>query len=125
MSINEFNYYIPFSSPKSTDYYDVEKTRIRKSIIPIIRMSEKDKNNNYKLYGTLRISNMITVPITEIMPYFVKNESDVNYRNLILSELRFIKRNTSLIIKNANILYRQKEKGESTAYVTNSVNFKK
>lgn len=124
LSINEFNYYIPFSSPKDTDYYDVEKNKIRKSIVPIIRMIERDKNDKYKLYGTLRISNMIPVPITEITPYFVKDEKDINYKNLILSELRFIKRNTKLIIKNANILYKQKEKKEDISYVMNSLNFK-
>ena len=30
LSINSFNYYIPFSSPKDTDYYDTEKRKIRK-----------------------------------------------------------------------------------------------
>lgn len=124
LNINSFNYYIPFSSPKDTDYYDVEKTRIRKSIIPIIRMTEKDKEGKEKLYGTLRVSNMIPVPITEIMPYYVQDEKDINYKNLILSELKFIKHNTKMIIKNANILYKQKEKKENIAYINNSLNFK-
>lgn len=48
LSINSFNYYIPFSSPKDTDYYDVEKTKIRKSIVPIIRIIEKNSEDNYK-----------------------------------------------------------------------------
>ena len=124
LSINSFNYYIPFSSPKDTDYYDIEKTKIRKSIVPIIRIIEKSSDNNYKLYGTLRISNMIPVPITEIAPYFVKDETDINYKNLILSELRFIKKNSKMIIKNANLLYKQKENKENIAYVKNSLDFK-
>lgn len=124
LNINSFNYYIPFSSPKNTDYYDKEKNSIRKSIIPIIRMVEKDSKNNYKLYGTLRISNMIPVPITEIKPYFVQDEKDVDYKNLILSEIRFIRRNTDLIIKSAKVLYKQKEKNESISYVKNSLDFK-
>ena len=124
LSINSFNYYIPFSSPKDTDYYDTEKRKIRKSVIPIIRMTEKDKDGNSKLYGTLRISNMIPVPITEITPYFVKDEQDINYKNLILSELRFIKKNTELIVKNANVLYKQKENQQDIMYVKNSLDFK-
>ena len=124
LNINSFNYYIPFSSPKDTDYYDKDKTEIRKSIIPIIRIYNKDKNNNYKLYGTLRISNMIPVPITEITPYFVKDEKDINYKNLVLAELRFIRKNTNMIIKNANILYKQKEKNENINYIKNSLEFK-
>lgn len=43
LNINRFNYYIPFSSPKDTDYYDIEKSQIKKSIIPIIRMTDRDK----------------------------------------------------------------------------------
>lgn len=124
LSINSFNYYIPFSSPKDTDYYDVDKTKIRKSIIPIVRITEKDNKGNYKLYGTLRISNMIPVPITEITPYFVQDEKDLNYKNLILSELRFIKKNTKMIVKNAHILYKQKENMEDIVYVKNSLDFR-
>lgn len=124
LSINSFNYYIPLSSPKDTDYYDIEKTKIRKSIIPIIRISEKDSQNNCRLYGTLRVSNMIPVPITVITPYFIQNEEDINYKNLILAEIRFIKKYTNMIIKNANILYKQKEKAEDISYVKNSLNFK-
>lgn len=124
LNINSFNYYIPFSSPKDTDYYDINKTKVRKSIIPIIRMTEKNDKDVYKLYGTLRISNMIPVPITEITPYFVKDEEDNNYKNLILSELRFIRKNTKMIVKNANVLYKQKENNENIAYVKNSLDFK-
>lgn len=124
LSINSFNYYIPFSSPKDTDYYDIEKTKIRKSIVPIIRITEKNSEDNYKLYGTLRISNMIPVPITEITPYFVQEEKDINYKNLILSELRFIRKNSKMIIKNANLLYKQKSHEEDIIYVKNSLNFK-
>ena len=35
LKINDFNYYIPMSSPKKSDYKDNE---IRKSIVPIVRM---------------------------------------------------------------------------------------
>ena len=124
LSINAFNYYIPFSSPKQTDYSDETKTKIRKSIVPIIRMIEKDKNGNYKLYGTLRVSNMIPVPITEITPYLIQEEQDINYKNLILSELRFIRKNTNLIVKNANILYKQKKMNQDIAYIKNTLDFK-
>ena len=124
LSINSFNYYIPFSSPKDTDYCDKEKTKIRKSIVPIVRIIDKDSTGKNQLYGTLRISNMIPVPITEITPYFVQDEKDINYKNLILSELRFIKKNTKMIVKNANVLYKQKEKREDIMYVKNSLEFK-
>ena len=124
LSINCFNYYIPLSSPKNTDYINIENNEIRKSIVPIIRIIGKDKNKNNKLYGTLRVSNMIPVPITEITPYCIQNEKDKKYKNLILAELRFIKKNTKMIIKNANVLYKQKEKNVNIIYIQNTLNFK-
>ena len=51
--MNEFNYYIPMSSPKKTDYIDIDKKIIRKDTKTIIRIHEGDR-----LYGTLRISNI-------------------------------------------------------------------
>lgn len=67
---------------------------------------------------------MIPVPITEITPYFLQDEKDVNYKNLILSELRFIRKNTKMIIRNVNVLYKQKENEEDIAYVKNTLNFR-
>ena len=54
----------------------------------------------------------------------MQEEKDLNYKNLILSELRFIKKNTNKIIKNAHLLYKQKEQKQDIAYVKNSLEFK-
>ncbi len=59
LSINEFNYYIPMSYPKKTDYIDFNKKIIKNDTKTIIRIRD-----NKRLYGTLRISNMIPVPIS-------------------------------------------------------------
>ena len=40
LKINDFNYYIPMSSPKKSDYKDNE---IRKSIVPIVRMISQEE----------------------------------------------------------------------------------
>lgn len=122
LKIGEFNYYVPFSSPKDTDYLDIEKTKVRKSIIPIIRITKSNDFN--RLYGTLRISNMIPVPITEITQYKIEEEKDLNYKNLILAEIKFIKKNEKIIIRNANVLYKQKVNKLNITYVKNSLNFK-
>ena len=37
LSINEFNYYIPMSSPKKSDYIDFDKKIVRKDAKTIIR----------------------------------------------------------------------------------------
>lgn len=56
LTVNEFNYYIPMSSPKKSDYIDIEKKIIRKDTKTIIRMSQGDR-----LYGTLRISKLCII----------------------------------------------------------------
>lgn len=119
LTVNEFNYYIPMSSPKKSDYIDIGKKIIRNDTKTIIRMHEGNR-----LYGTLRISNMIPVPITELEPYILLNENDSKYKEVILGELRFINKNTFKITKYANIVYNQKEKNMNIGYIKNTVNFK-
>lgn len=119
LTVNEFNYYIPMSSPKNSDYIDINKKIIRKDTKTIIRIYEGNR-----LYGTLRISNMIPVPITELEPYMVSNETDLKYKEVILGELRYINNNSNRIIKYAKIVYNQKIKNMDIGYIKNTVNFK-
>ena len=80
-----------------------------------------------RLYGTLRISNMIPVPITELEPYIIANEKDIKYKQVILGELRFIASNSDRIVKYANyanIVYNQKIKKLDISYIKNTVDFK-
>ena len=89
------------SSPKDTDYQVAGDSRVvKKSIIPIIRMTEK--NNGVKeLKGTLRISHMIPVPETELVLYDLENEPDEKYRALVQSEAIYIRKNAARIKSNA------------------------
>ena len=50
LTVNGFNYYIPMSSPKKSDYTDYENKIIRNDTKTIIRIHEKGR-----LYGTPRI----------------------------------------------------------------------
>lgn len=77
-----------------------------------------------RLYGTLRISNMIPVPITELEPYIVANEKDLKYKEVILGELKFIRSNSERILKNARLIYNQKNKNIDIGYIKSTVNFK-
>ena len=90
--MNGVKYFVPMSSPKETDYQIAgEEKVIKKSIIPIIRMTEK--NNGVKeLKGTLRISHMIPVPETELILYDLENEPDRDYQALVISEAIFIRK---------------------------------
>ncbi len=119
LTVNGFNYYILMSSPKKSDYIDNDKKIIRKDTKTIIRMHDKGY-----LYGTLRISNMIPVPITELEPYLISNETDIKYKEVILGELRYINNNSSKIIKYAKMVYEQKVKNMDIGYIKNTVNFK-
>ena len=118
LTIGRYNYYIPMSSPKKTDYIDFENKIIRNDTKTIIRMRNKDR-----LYGTLRISNMIPVPITELKPYILSAEKDIKYKDLILGELRFIEKNSDKIKKYAKMVYTQKLKNVNVSYIKNTVDF--
>lgn len=119
LTVNDFNYYIPMSSPKKSDYLDFDNKIIRNDTKTIIRIHESGR-----LYGTLRISNMIPVPITELQPYIIADEDDLKYREVILGELRYINNNSSKIIKYAKTVYNQKIKNTDIGYIKNTVNFR-
>ena len=67
---------------------------------------------------------MIPVPITELEPYVISNERNKKYKEVILGELRYINNNSEKIMKNAEIVYKQKLKNEEIGYIKNTVNFK-
>lgn len=111
LTVNEYNYYVPLSSPKNSDYLisNGEKV-IRKSIIPIIRITSKNKNGVLELKGTLKFSNMIPVPVQAISYYDINKEPNRNYKILVEKEYEFIRKNQKLISRHASILYNQKTK---------------
>ena len=119
LTVNEFIYFIQCSIHKKPDYIDIDKKIIRKDTKTIIRIHEGDR-----LYGTLRISNMIPVPITELEPYILSNETDLKYKELVLGELRYINNNSNKIVKYAKIVYNQKVKNIDIGYIKQTVDFK-
>lgn len=121
LRINNFNYFIPLSSPKSSDYIIVDGIpAIRKSIIPVIRMITADTaSGKPELKGTLKLSNMIPVPDNELTPYIIADETDLEYQQIVEKEWQFIRSNTDLIIKNAKIIYNQMTKRDTLYANTN------
>jgi len=126
LSIEGFNYFVPLSSPKDTDYLIIDGiTTIRKSIIPIMRIISKDKDGNDELKGTIKFSNMIPVPDCALLDYDIEKELDEDYKILVLKEIDFISSNKITIIKNANIIHNQKIKNmPKINYLKDTVNFK-
>ena len=93
--------------------------------IPIIRIvSYKEIDNSPVLKGTLRISNMIPVPDSELILYEPKKEKNRNYRILVEKELEFIGKNEDKIKRYANILYKQKINNYDVSYIKSVVDFK-
>ena len=126
IDINGIDYYVPMSSPKETDYQIAGENRvIKKSIVPIIRITEK--NNGIKeLKGTLRISHMIPVPESELTLYDLDNEPDEDYKSLVKAEAIFIRKNSEKIKENASLLYKQKSENDQTAgYVKAALDYKR
>ena len=124
-SINGYNYYIPLSSPKNSDYQLENGVRkIRGSIIPIIRITSLSSFGELELKGTLKLSNMLPVHASELTLYDMEHEQDLFYKALIHKELLFIRKNKNKIIQNAKILYKQKKKNSPAAgYLKSTVDF--
>lgn len=125
LHIDRYNYYIPMSSPKNSDYQMAGKDKvIRKSIIPIIRIVVKNAAGKKELKGTLRISHMIPVPASELELYDLENEEDSNYKELVQNEMIFIRKNREKIMDNAKLLYKQKAMNDTTAgYVKSALDY--
>ena len=124
IEINGYKYFVPMSSPKESDYQvaGAEKV-VKKSIVPIIRMTEKN-NGKKELKGTLRLSHMIPVPETELALYDLENEADDNYKALVQSEAIFIRKNIAKIRNNATLIYKQKQINDTTAgYVKSALDY--
>ena len=98
-SINGYNYYLPLSSPKNSDYrMENGVQKIRGSIVPIIRITSQSSSGELELKGTLKLSNMIPVPASELTLYDMEHEPDLFYKVLIHKEMLFIRKNKNKII---------------------------
>lgn len=125
LRIGKYNYYVPMSSPKESDYQIAGTNRvIKKSIVPIIRIVVKSSTGEKELKGTLRISHMIPVPESELELYDLENEVDDTYKDLVQNEMIFIRKNREKILSNANVLYKQKTMRDTTAgYVKTALDY--
>ena len=125
LQIGRYNYYVPMSSPKDSDYQKAGANKvIKKSIVPIIRIVVKNSVGEKELKGTLRISHMIPVPKSELELYDLGNESDGTYKDLVQNEMIFIRKNREKIYSNAKLLYKQKIANDTTAgYVKSALDY--
>lgn len=123
LKVSDFYYYIPMSSPKKSDYDKCGN--IRKSIPPIVRLTSKyEQANKLVLKGTLRISNMIPVPKTELIEYEVEKEKDKTYKDLVKKEIDSIEKNEKTILRFANAIYLQKVNHIKVSYYNSLLDYK-
>ena len=125
LRIGKYNYYIPMSSPKDSDYQIAGANKvIKKSIVPIVRIVVKNSSGEKELKGTLWISHMIPVPSSELVLYDLENELDSAYKDLTQNEMIFIRKNREKIAANAKLLYKQKSTNDTTAgYVKSALDY--
>ena len=126
LSVNGVNYFVPLASPKHSDFHNDKDgvKRIRKNIIPIIRMTDVEKDGSITLIGTLKFNNMIPVLDSVVMKYDIANEKDVEYQNLVYKQWDYIRTHKSEILKNARTIYNQKTKNiKGIGYLDNTVDF--
>lgn len=126
LKLGKYNYYIPMSSPKQTDYQIAgNHFVIKKSIVPIVRIVVKNTKGEKELKATLRLSHMIPVPDSELELYDLDNEPDKAYRDLVQNEMIYIRKNQDRICANAKLIYKQKAENDSTAkYVASALEYK-
>ena len=124
LKIDDYNFYIPLSSPKKHDYITINgEDVIRKDSLIVLRIVSS-KAGKTELKGTLQIGTMIPVPDSEIQLYDVDSEPDQAYKDLVEEELIYIRKNEEKIKKNARVLYSKKKAGNNeNSVIASCVNF--
>ena len=126
LNLKDIYYFAPLASPKDTDYYidDNGNKKIRKSIVPIIRIIHKEQNDSISLLGTIKFNNMIPIIDSVIQQYNIQNEPDQAYRDLVSKQWIFIRSHKTEIYRNAKVIYNQKINNiKDIGYLQNTVDF--
>ena len=120
LTVDEYDYFVPLSSPKQRDYFTDSngQAQIRKDTFTIFRIVV-----GRKLYGTIQFSNMIPVPETELIEYVPSNEKDTKYRDLVLGEMEYIRKNEGKIMSRARAVHYQKTNGYDAPVLQHCLDF--
>ncbi len=123
LTVNNFKYFAPLSSTKThKDYFP--NGEIRPSVVPLIRITNSNKDGSISLLGKIQLNNMIPIFNDNLVQlYDLNKEEDIKYKNMVLNQIEFINKNEKLITKNANILYNNKIKNLDIGYIKNTVDF--
>ena len=92
LSINGFDYFAPLSSFK-------EKHKRMSETLDFIKIGQ---------YAVINLNNMFPASIESCKQINFNEIQDLNYKNLLRSEYRIIRKKAALILNNANEVYRHK-----------------
>lgn len=104
--LNNRNYCIPLTSPKSK--FEGRKNSV--DFIKITHPTEKNKNGAFKMIGALNLNNMIPVDLSllkkiDLQIYKSDTVTNKEYKELMKDQLNFCQMNQDIILKRANSLY--------------------
>ena len=110
-------YLVPLSSPKygkdfeikgykgkfppidfSFEKYKEKIILLKDTCTPVVYMY-KIENGGIDLFGKLQCNNMLPVPDSEIIEVNIKGIQDEKYKNLLLKQINFIRKNEAMIYK--------------------------
>lgn len=114
----EHKYLVPLSSPKygkdfeikgykgrfePTDFsfenYEDRIVLLKDTCTPVVYMYKRLENGGIDLFGKLQCNNMIPVPDSEIKKVYINSIQDQKYKNLLLKQLNFLRKNEAVIYK--------------------------
>lgn len=128
IQLNGYNYYIPLSSGRNKDYFIDSVTglrAIRKDVTTIWRIKGFDVNGLEEVKASIIFGSMLPAPNSDVLIYDVDSELDINYKNLVLEELRYISTHREKIEKNAARLYKFRIESKPIDYLKYTVDFLK
>lgn len=111
LSVNGLDYFVPLSSYKS------KHDRMKNSVDFI-----KIKDNKRK-YAVLNINNMIPVVPSVLIPFDIRQEADIKYRSLMVSEFIAISKLEESIKKKAANFYKLVVFDKIDRYIQRSCDF--
>lgn len=110
ITINNFEYYIPLSSPKfsasKNGITKLQKPRLYQNLYHILQ--REDQNNDPEYLGTLLFSNMITAPSTEVRRIEIAElfKTNPDYAVLLTKQIDIIKNSFDSITNQASLVHK-------------------
>lgn len=109
LTVNDLDYFVPLSSFK-------EKHSKMKNNMDFLKVGN---------YAVINLNNMFPVPKSQCVYVEISNETNLQYKKLLLAEYRIITALTDRILKNAKSLYAYKIKnGDATPLAKRCNDFK-